>query len=103
MRVPIILLATAGFGLAVYATVQASDRDWSKATADNLNKETERCKTLHEKALNDPSCQAASKEISRRFFVPPSDYQPAPVEMFPKADKQQWTTDKRSAPAATGN
>ncbi len=68
---------------------------------DPLAKELERCKALHEQAANDAQCQAASKEATRRFFQPPSDYQPGKVEMFPKTQGEPWTTEKKPAPPST--
>lgn len=53
------------------------------AVTDPLAKELERCKALHEQAANDAKCQAASKEATRRFFQPPSDYQPGKVDIYP--------------------
>jgi conjugative transfer region protein TrbK len=73
----------------------------SPPTTDPLAKELERCKALHEQATNDPKCQAASKEATRRFFQPPSDYQPGKVEMFPKTQNQPWETDTKPNPPPT--
>jgi conjugative transfer region protein TrbK len=68
---------------------------------DPLAKELERCKALHEQAATDARCQAAYKESRKRFFTPPSDYQPGKVEMFPKSQSEPWTTEKKPVPPST--
>jgi conjugative transfer region protein TrbK len=101
MKAPRILACLVLAALAVISAVivagQPSDtsQGLSPATTDPLTTELERCRALHEQALNDEKCQAASKEVTRRFFQPPPEYHPGKVEMFPKTKDQPWTTDPK--------
>jgi conjugative transfer region protein TrbK len=97
-----LFLAVMGLNAArVVAQQSNSTSSGPPPVTDPLAKELERCKALHEQAANDPKCQAASKEATRRFFQPPSDYQPGKVEMFPKTQSQPWTTDTKQNPPPT--
>jgi conjugative transfer region protein TrbK len=71
------------------------------AATDPLTKELQRCKQLNENASSDPACEAAYKEVRRRFFSHSDTYQPAPVDMFPKEHHQPWTTDKKPTSPST--
>jgi conjugative transfer region protein TrbK len=92
----LILFSVTAIHAARLAAQQTNDTSAGPPpVTDPLAKELERCKALHEKAANDERCKAASKEANRRFFQPPSDYQPGKVEMFPKSQNQPWTTDTK--------
>jgi conjugative transfer region protein TrbK len=94
------LLCVVFFGLAVadaaHVAAQQSyvGSDEQPAMTDPLAKELERCKALHEQAASDPRCQAASKEINRRFFGSQQEYHPGKVEMFPNESRHPLVTDK---------
>jgi conjugative transfer region protein TrbK len=96
----LILFCVTAVHAARLAAQQANDTSAGPPPiTDPLAKELERCKALHEQAANDERCKAASKEATKRFFQPPSDYQPGKVDMFPKSQKQPWATDtKPSSP-----
>ena len=80
-----LFLALAAVSSATVVAQQS--RDQSAATGpvtDPLAKELERCKALNEKAASDERCEAAYKQSRKQFLVPPQDYQPSKVDMFPK-------------------
>ena len=94
----ILLLALAAVSAARVAAQQPTETAPS-AAADPLAQELERCKQLNEKAAADEQCQAAYKQNRQLFFQHGGTYQPAPVDMFPKATTEPWTTDKKTDPA----
>ncbi|MGB8842913.1 MAG: putative entry exclusion protein TrbK-alt [Aliidongia sp.] len=77
------LAALAGISAEIVAQQPGTAPSELPPPTDPLTKELERCKALHEKAVNDEGCQAASKEVTRRFFQPPPEYHPVPIQMDP--------------------
>jgi conjugative transfer region protein TrbK len=106
-RIPRLLVCLFLTIVAVGSASVVAQRTGAQSTGagpvtDPLAKELERCKALHERAANDPGCQAASKQATRQFFQPPADYQPGKVDMFPKTQNQPWTTDTKTSSPPSG-
>jgi conjugative transfer region protein TrbK len=90
-----LFLVVMGLNAARVVAQQSNNERQPSAATDPLSKELQRCKQLNESASSDPACEAAYKEVRRRFFSHSDTYQPAPVDMFPKEHNQPWTTDKQ--------
>lgn len=73
-------------GLDAARVVAQQSNDTSSGpppVTDPVAKELERCQRLSDQGASDPNCQAASKEATRRFFQPPGEYKPVPIQMNP--------------------
>jgi conjugative transfer region protein TrbK len=80
----LVLFSVTAIHAARLAAQQTNDSSVGPSpVTDPLAKELERCKALHEQAASDERCKAASKEATQRFFQPPAEYKPAPVQMNP--------------------
>ncbi len=101
ISVAILVVTMVGAALVTAQQIKAGDAIDPAAPDYSLTKELERCNGLGDQALYDARCQAASREAARRFFQPPPEYHPAPVEMFPKTKDQPLTTGTKPSPPSS--
>jgi conjugative transfer region protein TrbK len=99
-----LVLVVATFSSAALVAQQSGAQSTAAGSVTNpLAKELERCKALNEKAASDEGCEAAYRESRKQFLVPPQDYQPSKVDMFPKTQNQPWTTNTKPAAPSPGD
>ena len=79
----LVLAALAGISVEIVAQQPGDTPSAAPQATDPLTKELERCRLLNEKAGDDEKCQAAYAESRRRFFQPPPEYHPVPIQMYP--------------------
>src|SRR5579862_6505019 len=97
-RLSLLLLTFAAIS-AVRVAAQQPDAAPTPAPAVNsLAAELERCKELNEKAASDERCEEAYKANRKLFFVPPSAYQPKPIDPFPSVPNAKDVRSDASNP-----